>query len=188
MARSRRSASLATVAVAVPILVLAAALVSASPGRKDALKGAGIRSSTYGRPTDPGPGYWARTGAAVAAKFPGAKPEAVWHRQPSRRPRHPDVLPGPAGRRPCSSPEWTRTSASPSCGSSTRWATGSGSRPSRAGRPSTGPSTSCSTATGTIPPSSASASTSRAPLERPRQGRPGDRRDGQGLAGRGPLP
>ncbi len=74
MARLPRSAFLAAVAVTGLVLVLAAALVSASPGRKDALKGAGIRSSTYGRPTDPGPGYWARTGAAIAAKFPGAKP------------------------------------------------------------------------------------------------------------------
>lgn len=78
MACSPRSAFVAAVAVTVPVLVLAAALGPASPGRKDALKGAGIRSSTYGRPTDPGPGYWARTGAAIAAKFPGAKPEAVW--------------------------------------------------------------------------------------------------------------
>lgn len=44
----------------------------------DNLKGAGIRSSTYGRPNDPGPRYWARTGAEIAAKFPGAKPEAIW--------------------------------------------------------------------------------------------------------------
>jgi hypothetical protein len=46
--------------------------------RTDNLKGAGIRSSTYGRPNDPGPGYWARTGTEIAAKFPGAKPEAIW--------------------------------------------------------------------------------------------------------------
>jgi len=61
------------------LLVLAAAAVMiAQPQRADALKGAGIRSSTYGRPTDPGPGYWARTGVEIAAKFPGAKPEAIW--------------------------------------------------------------------------------------------------------------
>ncbi|MBE0712215.1 MAG: hypothetical protein IH583_07505, partial [Candidatus Aminicenantes bacterium] len=46
--------------------------------RTDKLQGAGIRSSTYGRPNDPGPGYWARTGTEIAAKFPGAKPEAIW--------------------------------------------------------------------------------------------------------------
>ena len=46
--------------------------------RTGQLKGAGIRSSTYGRPDDPGPGYWARTGTEIAAKFPGAKPEAIW--------------------------------------------------------------------------------------------------------------
>jgi len=46
--------------------------------RADNLKGAGIRSSTYGRPDDPGPGYWARTGTEIAAKFPGARPEAIW--------------------------------------------------------------------------------------------------------------
>ena len=46
--------------------------------RTDGLRGAGIRSSTYGRPNDPGPGYWARTGVEIAAKFPGAKPEAIW--------------------------------------------------------------------------------------------------------------
>ena len=46
--------------------------------RTDKLRGAGIRSSTYGRPSDPGPGYWARVGTEIAAKFPGAKPEAIW--------------------------------------------------------------------------------------------------------------
>jgi hypothetical protein len=52
-----------------------AALAKRAPG---VFKGAGIRSSTYGRPTDPGPGYWARAGVAIAAKFPGATPEAIW--------------------------------------------------------------------------------------------------------------
>ncbi len=60
------------------LLVLAAAGTFLAAPRADRLQGAGIRSSTYGRPTDPGPGYWARTGVEIAAKFPGAKPEAVW--------------------------------------------------------------------------------------------------------------
>ena len=65
-------------AAAVLAVLLAAAVLPARPARTDNLKGAGIRSSTYGRPTDPGPGYWARTGVEIAAKFPGAKPEAIW--------------------------------------------------------------------------------------------------------------
>ncbi len=66
-------------AAAVLALLLAAAAARPAPAiRTDSLKGAGIRSSTYGRPTDPGPGYWARTGVEIAAKFPGAKPEAIW--------------------------------------------------------------------------------------------------------------
>jgi hypothetical protein len=59
------------------VLALAAGLALLAQ-RTDNLKGAGIRSSTYGRPNDPGPGYWARTGVEIAAKFPGAKPEAIW--------------------------------------------------------------------------------------------------------------
>jgi hypothetical protein len=65
-------------AAAVLMVFLAAAGLAAVAQRTDNLKGAGIRSSTYGRPTDPGPGYWARTGTEIAAKFPGAKPEAIW--------------------------------------------------------------------------------------------------------------
>lgn len=65
-------------ASAVLAALLAAAGLAALAPRTDNLKGAGIRSSTYGRPTDPGPGYWARTGTEIAAKFPGAKPEAIW--------------------------------------------------------------------------------------------------------------
>jgi hypothetical protein len=60
-------------------VVLAAALCVSGPAeRTDNLKGAGIRSSTYGRPDDPGPEYWVRVGTEIAAKFPGAKPEAIW--------------------------------------------------------------------------------------------------------------
>ena len=66
--------------LAVGLAVLLAAVIGlcAQAARTGHLKGAGIRSSTYGRPNDPGPGYWARTGVAIAAKFPGAKPEAIW--------------------------------------------------------------------------------------------------------------
>jgi hypothetical protein len=65
-------------AAGLTILLAAAACASRPAARTDQLQGAGIRSSTYGRPDDPGPGYWARTGTEIAAKFPGAKPEAVW--------------------------------------------------------------------------------------------------------------
>jgi hypothetical protein len=75
--REDRRMPLRTAAVAAGLLVIAA-FAFALAARTDRLKGAGIRSSTYGRPTDPGPGYWARTGVEIAAKFPGAKPEAVW--------------------------------------------------------------------------------------------------------------
>jgi hypothetical protein len=59
-------------------LLTAAVCVSLLAAQTDNLKGAGIRSSTYGRPNDPGPEYWARIGVEIAAKFPGAKPEAIW--------------------------------------------------------------------------------------------------------------
>jgi len=65
-------------AAAVTVLLTVAMALFALAQRTDNLKGAGIRSSTYGRPNDPGPGYWARTGVEIAAKFPGAKPEAIW--------------------------------------------------------------------------------------------------------------
>ncbi|MCK7480229.1 MAG: hypothetical protein M0C28_25425 [Candidatus Moduliflexus flocculans] len=54
------------------------ACTSRPAARTDKLRGAGIRSSTYGRPDDPGPGYWARTGTEIAAKLPRTKPEAIW--------------------------------------------------------------------------------------------------------------
>jgi hypothetical protein len=73
----RRRASART-AAGLTVLLAAAVCVSVLAARTDNLKGAGIRSSTYGRPYDPGPGYWARTGTEIAAKFPGAKPEAIW--------------------------------------------------------------------------------------------------------------
>ena len=65
-------------AAGLTILLAASSCASRPAARTDKLQGAGIRSSTYGRPDDPGPGYWARTGTEIAAKFPGAKPEAIW--------------------------------------------------------------------------------------------------------------
>jgi hypothetical protein len=63
---------------ALTLLLTAAVSASPLPARTDRLQGAGIRSSTYGRPNDPGPGYWARVGAEIAARFAGARPEAIW--------------------------------------------------------------------------------------------------------------
>jgi hypothetical protein len=40
--------------------------------------GAGFRFSTYGPTSDPGPAYWASVGERMAAKFPGATPQAIW--------------------------------------------------------------------------------------------------------------
>lgn len=40
--------------------------------------GAGFRFSTYGPAYDPGPQYWAHVGQEIAARFPGAVPEAIW--------------------------------------------------------------------------------------------------------------
>lgn len=60
------------------VLLTAVIFTSLVAARADRLQGAGIRSSTYGRPNDPGPAYWARVGVEIAAKFPGARPEAIW--------------------------------------------------------------------------------------------------------------
>jgi hypothetical protein len=65
-------------AAGLTVLVTAAASTSLWAARTDQLQGAGIHSSTYGRPNDPGPRYWARVGTEIAARFPGAKPEAIW--------------------------------------------------------------------------------------------------------------
>lgn len=40
--------------------------------------GAGFRFSTYGPGYDPGPEYWAGVAQQMAAKFPGAVPQAIW--------------------------------------------------------------------------------------------------------------
>ncbi len=40
--------------------------------------GAGFRFSSYGPAYDPGPEYWASVGDRMAARFPGAVPEAIW--------------------------------------------------------------------------------------------------------------
>ncbi len=60
------------------VLMALAVCAPTQAARTDKLQGAGIRCSTYGRPDDPGPGYWARTGTEIAAKFAGARPEAIW--------------------------------------------------------------------------------------------------------------
>jgi hypothetical protein len=52
---------------------------TASPSPTPAPRlGAGFRFSTYGPPRNPGPAYWASVGEQMAAKFPGAQPEAIW--------------------------------------------------------------------------------------------------------------
>ena len=54
-----------------------AAPAQAAPAAKKQL-GAGFRYSAYGPAYDPGPAYWARVGREMAARFPGAHPEAIW--------------------------------------------------------------------------------------------------------------
>jgi len=49
---------------------LARGILDIQVARADGLQGAGIRGSTYGRPNDPGPGYWARTGVEIAPSSP----------------------------------------------------------------------------------------------------------------------
>jgi len=43
----------------------------------DRVLGAGFRYSVYGPEYDPGPSYWAGVGERMAARFPGAVPEAI---------------------------------------------------------------------------------------------------------------
>ena len=78
MKRANRHGTSPTTAAGLTVLLAVAIGVSVLAAQTKVFKGAGIRSSTYGRPNDPGPGYWARTGTEIAAKFPGAKPEAIW--------------------------------------------------------------------------------------------------------------
>ncbi len=40
--------------------------------------GTGFRYSSYGPAYNPGPAYWASVGERMAAKFPSAKPAAIW--------------------------------------------------------------------------------------------------------------
>lgn len=54
----------------------AGAVLGAAPGQQPI--GAGFRYSAYGPAYDPGPAYWARVGREMAARFPGARPEAIW--------------------------------------------------------------------------------------------------------------
>lgn len=44
----------------------------------EASLGAGFRYSSYGPAYNPGPEYWASVGEQMAAKFPDAKPAAIW--------------------------------------------------------------------------------------------------------------
>ena len=78
MTRDEKTRVAACSAAGLAVLLILAAGLSSQAARTDNLRGAGIRSSTYGRPNDPGPGYWARTGVEIAARFPGATPEAIW--------------------------------------------------------------------------------------------------------------
>jgi len=78
MIRTNKQGALPRTAAWLTVLLAVAIGLSVVAEPTKMFKGAGIRSSTYGRPNDPGPGYWARTGAEIAAKFPGAKPEAIW--------------------------------------------------------------------------------------------------------------
>jgi hypothetical protein len=76
--RRNRLGAAARTRAGLTILVMAVIFTSLLAAGADRLQGAGIRSSTYGRPNDPGPGYWARVGTEIAARFPGARPEAIW--------------------------------------------------------------------------------------------------------------
>jgi len=76
--RVRWLGAAARTAAGLTVLVAAAIFASLLAAGAGQLQGAGIRSSTYGRPNDPGPAYWARVGVEIAARFPGAKPEAIW--------------------------------------------------------------------------------------------------------------
>jgi len=67
-----------------PLVAATVLLVAAGCGAPTAVQeqpgavGAGFRCSTYGGADDPGPAYWERVGREMAARFPGAVPEAVW--------------------------------------------------------------------------------------------------------------
>lgn len=71
-------------ALPVTILLLFASLISQcrSVGKPTSRSmshlGAGFRWSVYGPKFDPGAQYWARVGKEMAARFPGAHPEAIW--------------------------------------------------------------------------------------------------------------
>ncbi|MEZ0395167.1 MAG: hypothetical protein ABWK53_01855 [Anaerolineales bacterium] len=57
---------------------LALLLTACTAQSAEAGLGAGFRFSTYGPPTNPGPDYWAAVGEAMAARFPGSTPQAIW--------------------------------------------------------------------------------------------------------------
>ncbi len=56
----------------------AAPKAETAPENPETHLGAGFRYSTYGVRGEPGPEYWASVGERMAAKFPGATPEAIW--------------------------------------------------------------------------------------------------------------
>lgn len=60
------------------LTVWSCATVRERPAPAERAVGAGFRYSAYGPAFDPGPRYWVRVGEAMAARFHGAAPEAVW--------------------------------------------------------------------------------------------------------------
>jgi hypothetical protein len=73
-----------TARTATVVLLMAAGALSCRgarpsvPAKAPAGLGAGFRYSVYGPRYNPGPEYWARVGREMAARFPGATPEAIW--------------------------------------------------------------------------------------------------------------
>ena len=70
--------------IAAPLGLAALCLAACHPDARPATQvsrpqlGAGFRWSVYGPKYNPGPEYWARVGREMAARFPGATPEAIW--------------------------------------------------------------------------------------------------------------
>ncbi|MBN2387744.1 MAG: hypothetical protein JXB85_12060 [Anaerolineales bacterium] len=60
------------------LTLLVVLLAGCSPADSDPGLGAGFRYSTTGPGMNPGAEYWAAVGEAMAARFPGAAPQAVW--------------------------------------------------------------------------------------------------------------
>jgi hypothetical protein len=62
------------------LVLVGSVLFAAVPhaGAADPPLGAGFRWSAYGPKKPMGPEYWVRVGEEMAARFPGAAPEAIW--------------------------------------------------------------------------------------------------------------